>query len=191
MSIRVTDGDPALAEVKTPVMVGGVPVHPLLVTVPIGAFLCALAFDVASVTVEGYVFARGAMWLVVSGLVASFAAAVFGVMDARRRVEPKTSDQRRAGRHVLVNAAAVVTFAANLVVRRSSLDELVDGTPVPALVLTVVGVALLLVAMWLGGALAYDLDRRGVYREQADDVSGAESASADRMAGGDEALEAR
>lgn len=183
MSTRVTDRDPALAEVKTPVMFGGVPVHPLLVTVPIGAFLCALAFDLASVTVEGYVFARGAMWLVVIGLVASFAAAVFGAVDARRRVEPESSDQRRAGRHVLANAAAFLAFAASLVVRRSSLIELVDGTPIPALVLTVIGVILLLVAMWLGGALAYDLDRRGVYREQADDVAHPEPTPADRMAG--------
>ena len=41
----------------------GHPVHPLLVTVPIGAFVATLAFDIASRVVEGRAYGRPAVWL--------------------------------------------------------------------------------------------------------------------------------
>lgn len=47
----------------------GHPIHPILVTVPIGAWIASLVFDVASrVSDDPATFGRGAMWLLVIGI---------------------------------------------------------------------------------------------------------------------------
>lgn len=48
----------------------GHPLHPMLVTVPIGAWVSSLAFDVASLIVDDPGFlARGSVWLIALGVV--------------------------------------------------------------------------------------------------------------------------
>lgn len=150
---------PAPVAVRGPIRLGLAALHPLLVTLPIGAFACTLAFDVASRSAEGYVFARGAMWLSIIGLVGMVLAGAVGMADARRRAHPATPAQRMAARHLLLNAGAFVAFGGALWVRRTSLDDLVSGSPTPAIVLTAVGSLLVLGAAILGGDLATTLDR--------------------------------
>jgi uncharacterized membrane protein len=143
-----------------PLRVGVAALHPLLVTVPIGAFVCALAFDLASVWVEPYVYARGAMWLVIIGLVAALVAGVVGVLDSRRRVRPGSVEGKLATRHLLLNGVALVAFAVGLWIRRTNLDTfLTDGTPVAAVVLSLVGVLFLAASALAGGTVAAALDR--------------------------------
>jgi hypothetical protein len=49
----------------------GHPVHPILVTVPIGAWVASLGFDIAShIADEADVFAKGAFWLIALGVLA-------------------------------------------------------------------------------------------------------------------------
>src|SRR3954471_15680216 len=60
----------------------GHPFHPILVTVPIGAWVASLVFDVVSRTGDdGAVFTKGAWWLIAIGLVGALAAAMFGFLD--------------------------------------------------------------------------------------------------------------
>jgi len=59
----------------------GHPVHPILVTVPIGAWVASLVFDLmAAFGDEPEVFARGAYWLVVIGIVGALLAALAGLL---------------------------------------------------------------------------------------------------------------
>ena len=75
-----------LREAKRPVsrLAGpyGHPFHPILVTVPIGAWVSSLVFDLASrLSGEPVVFAKGAFWLIGLGLVGAAAAAMLGFLD--------------------------------------------------------------------------------------------------------------
>ena len=60
----------------------GHPFHPILVTVPIGAWVASFVFDLASrLSGEPGVFAKGAFWLIGLGLVGAAAAAMLGFLD--------------------------------------------------------------------------------------------------------------
>src|SRR5215207_228693 len=55
----------------------GHPFHPVLVTVPIGAWVASLVFDLAALAAdEEATFAEGAYWLIVLGVVLSVIALV-------------------------------------------------------------------------------------------------------------------
>src|SRR5690348_14830735 len=60
----------------------GHPFHPILVTVPIGAWVSSLVFDVGSRIVDDPGFlTRGSTWLVAIGVLGAVAAALVGFLD--------------------------------------------------------------------------------------------------------------
>ena len=133
----------------------GHPFHPILVTIPIGAWFCALVFDVASKLKDGgdarLVF--GSYWLVGIGLVGAMLAAVFGLMDLSR-LSRGTAALRMGLAHMALNLTTVALFAINLMWRH---DTYYEDTKVRTgqLVLTIAALALLSVSGYLGGKLAY------------------------------------
>lgn len=132
----------------------GHPVHPMIVPVAIGAWVCAVAFDIASKAVEGQAYARPAKWLVAIGIVAAVVAAVFGLIDYRR-IAKGTRAHKVATTHLLVMDVVLILFVVSFFVRHADDGDLVDGTPTLALVLSVVALVGLLIGGWLGGELAY------------------------------------
>jgi uncharacterized membrane protein len=147
-------GESARGPAGAPLRVAGAALHPLLVTVPIGAFVCAVAFDVASHAAEGYVYARGAQWLLIIGLVSAVVAGAVGLADSSRRVRPGSTDRALVSRHLGLNAAALGLFLVSLLLRRADLDSLPSGTPVAALVVAVIALVLLVASALTGGRLA-------------------------------------
>lgn len=132
----------------------GHPFHPILATVPIGAWVASLVFDVISrVGDDGPVFAKGAWWLILIGVAGALAAAVFGFLDLLA-IPGGTPAFRTALTHMALNLVVVTVFVAQLAVRHGDLDDL-DGTAVGPLVASVVGLTLLGVSGWLGGKLSY------------------------------------
>jgi hypothetical protein len=77
----------ALEQAKRPVSAAlagpyGHPWHPILATVPIGAWVASLVFDVGSRVVTGGGFlARGSLWLIAIGVLGALAAALLGFLD--------------------------------------------------------------------------------------------------------------
>ncbi len=130
----------------------GHPFHPVLVTVPIGAWVASLIFDIASrVTEEPGVFAEGAYWLIGIGVVGALAAAVFGLLDLL--TIPRGTRAFTTGlTHMALNLTVVALFVVDFAVRRAQGYESVGNVP---LLLSVVALALLGVSGWLGGKLAY------------------------------------
>src|SRR5437762_8533052 len=60
----------------------GHPFHPILVTVPIGAWVSGLVFDIASRVVDDAGFlAKGSVWLIAIGILGALAAASVGFLD--------------------------------------------------------------------------------------------------------------
>jgi uncharacterized membrane protein len=130
----------------------GHPFHPILVTVPIGAWVASLIFDLAAIARDDPApFAEGAFWLLVIGIVGALLAAVFGVLDLLT-IPQHTRAASTAIAHLALNTAAVVLFAINVLIRQSEGRDTVSGTGVA---LTVLGLLIISVSGWLGGKLSY------------------------------------
>ena len=147
----------------------GHPLHPSVVPVAIGAWVCALVFDVASLAVEGGAYARPAKWLLAIGLAAGVVAAGFGLLDYRRLVKG-TKAHQVATQHLILNVVVLVLLAVSFALRQAAGDDLVDGTPIEAFVPAVIALLLLAASGWLGGELTY---RYGVrVADEADQLKG-------------------
>ena len=137
----------------------GHPIHPMLVTIPIGAFVATLAFDIASVAVEGRAYGRPAVWLSLIGIASGLLASLFGLVDYRRLTKG-TRAHAVATRHMILMDVVLLCFVLGFFVRRADADQYLNGTPTIALVLSVLGVGILLIGGWLGGKLAYSYGSR-------------------------------
>jgi len=131
----------------------GHPLHPLLVHAPIGLFLISLSFDIAWLSGAGEVFARGAFYLLILGVLGALVAAVPGLADYTAiRVDHPA--RRTASRHMLLNLAAVAVFILSVLVRWGDLGG--RGVNIFAFICSAAGVGLILYSGYLGGTLVYD-----------------------------------
>jgi uncharacterized membrane protein len=148
-----------LAQVKeplSPALAGpyGHPWHPLLVTVPIGAWIASLVFDLGSYVVPDAGFlVQGSRWLIALGVLGALAAALVGALDLLA-IPGGTAAARTGLAHMALNLVVVAAYIAGFLWRRGSGA---GATTVGAgpLALSVVAVALLGVAGFLGGRLAF------------------------------------
>jgi uncharacterized membrane protein len=131
----------------------GHPFHPILVTVPIGAWVASIVFDIASRVSDedAEMFAEGAHWLIALGILGALAAAIFGLMDLLT-IPRGTAAYKTGLTHMALNLAVVVIFLVNFLVRKSDGYESVKPLH---LTLTIVALALLGASGWMGGKLAY------------------------------------
>jgi FtsP/CotA-like multicopper oxidase with cupredoxin domain/uncharacterized membrane protein len=139
-----TQGVPSTAAV------GGHPIHPTLVPLPIGLLVGALGADLSAWWTSDPFFARAALWLTAAGVAFAALAALPGLVDFL------TIERARVHRigwvHALGNGAVLLLAAASWLLRL--------GDPVAAvlpwgLALSALTVGLLLVTGWTGGELAY------------------------------------
>lgn len=133
----------------------GHPFHPLLVPLPIGAFISSLIFDILTRTrADGLPYlVDGAFWLIGIGLIGALLAAVAGALDLRA-IPRRTPTFAIARTHLTLNAATAVLFAAGYAWRAGDHVAL-DKTRWGQLALSATAVALLIAAIWLGGTLTY------------------------------------
>jgi uncharacterized membrane protein len=145
---------------RTPASIAGHPIHPMLVTLPIGLWIFSFVCDLF------YVFGSGAaewktvaVYTMTGGIVGALLAAIPGLIDLLSLPpEPK----RTALIHMAINLTVVALFAFNLWLRLSVADP--GRTPIW---LSAIGVALLAISGWLGGKLVY---LGGVAVSAADDT---------------------
>lgn len=141
------------------------PIHPMLVSLPIGLWTASLAYDVAAAAQEGDGRARcrnTAEDMMLAGLAGALAAAVPGIVDYIAVIPPESSAKDRAATHGLLNVGITTLYGLNWLLRRHSPDRWGRwlGTP-----LSVLGIGGLMVSGWLGGTLVYrnqiGVDHRG------------------------------
>lgn len=128
--------------------IAGHPLHPMLVTLPIGLLVATTASDIAGAVTGDRFWARASRWLLRGALASGAAAAAMGATDfftigAARK---PTGIAHAAG-----NATIMGLSAASLLARRG------DRNRIPGLAFALSGISagLLLVTGWLGGELSY------------------------------------
>ena len=138
----------------------GKPLHPPLTDVPVGAYVLAAAFDVAS-AVGGPSASwsqdlfRAASFALIGGAVVSVLAAVTGLWDWWKSTSPGTQARRTANAHAWTMVTVTVLVLVAVAVRTAvAWDE--PATPGPALVLSLVVAVLTFVGGTLGGTLVFD-----------------------------------
>jgi uncharacterized membrane protein len=131
----------------------GHPFHPILVTVPIGAWVSSLVFDIGSRIVGDPGFlTRGSIWLIAIGVLGALAAAMVGFLDLLA-IPTGTPAFRTGLLHMSLNLAITVAYALNFFWRQSI--GTAGAVAVGPLVLSAVSLATLGVSGFLGGKLAY------------------------------------
>ncbi len=137
----------------TSAQVGKHPIHPMLVVLPLGLWVAALAFDIVYAVTSTPIWRSLAFWNIAAGIIGALLAAVPGFVDY---LDLEGRARRIATFHMVLNLGAVAVFALNWYVRMR----------VPAdswwpLALSVIGVVGIMISGWLGGELVY-AERVGV-----------------------------
>lgn len=130
----------------------GGPLHPLVVSIPIGAWVLSFAFDLAAHAAnEELVYARAAFWLIGAGIVGGVAAAATGALDLLA-IPRGTRAWRTGVRHLVLSDVVLALFVVSFLLRR---DDSLQAAGVGVMALSVVALALLAVSAWLGLRLAF------------------------------------
>ena len=160
-SLEVSTGDRSgassvdTAEPST-ASIGGHPLHPMVVPLPIGMLVAAGLSDMLGLATGDRFCARASRWLLRGTLVTAAPAALLGAIDF---FTIPAARQPVGVAHAAGNSTMVGISLASLLLRRRTGDRV----PRAARLLTIVAVALISVTGWLGGELAYR-NRIGVTR---------------------------
>jgi uncharacterized membrane protein len=148
---------------KSKAAIGNHPIHPMLIPIPIGAFVLALIGDLATTATGNIFWYDFAYYCIGIGVISGLLAAVFGLVDYLG-VEMTARARRMATIHMLLNVVAVVLYAVNFFLRRDNAAfQTARWTGVMILeVATLLGLA---VSGWIGGQLAY-IHHVGVVEDQ-------------------------
>lgn len=140
---------------RTKARILGHPIHPMLVTIPIGLFLLSLVFDLIVLGGGPAAFGLSSFWAIAAGVCAGLLAAVFGLIDWLG-IPPRTRAKRIGLWHAGINVVVVGLFVVAWLIRTQTAGR----EPIWfAVAFEIAAVALLLVSGWLGGEL---VDRLGV-----------------------------
>lgn len=127
------------------------PMHPMLVSFPLGLWITSLFFDALGLWWNDPALVAAGFYCLVGGCVGAAIAAIPGVIDLFTVVPPNSSARKRGFLHGGMNVVALLLFAF-IAWRRGSAGEPVDGL---SLLLSSLGVAGILASGWLGATLVY------------------------------------
>lgn len=128
---------------------GSHPIHPMLVTFPIGFFIgTVVCYILYGITGDASFWPRMAVMLMIFGIIGALLAAVFGFVDyATAPMSQPVKDT--ATRHMVLNLAVVVIFLIALWQGWSNYTNPVS------IWLSVLGIIVMAVSGWLGGKLTF------------------------------------
>lgn len=130
----------------------GHPLHPILVLIPMGAWMASLAFDIISrVSTHGSPsLSDAAYWLILAGVIGAVVSALFGLLDLLT-IPRRTRALRVGVAHMVLMLGIVALFFADWYWRHISESYEAAKVHPGQLMLSAVGVVLLLATGWLGG----------------------------------------
>jgi uncharacterized membrane protein len=134
---------------RTPASIAGHPIHPMLITFPVGLLIFSLICDLISLRSANLeTWATVALYTMVGGFVGALAAAIPGVIDFLSLTDSKV--KKIALLHMSMNLVAVTLYAVNIWLRVNGTES--RGTP---LLLSVVAVGILAISAWLGAEMVH------------------------------------
>lgn len=139
---------------KSRAAIGNHPLHPALVTLPIGSFFLTFVADVLYASTKNVFWYDVAHFTLAVGIVTALLAAVPGFIDFFR-VKMSMAGWRLAKWHMGLNLTAVALYAAGWLIRRDHTAAGTDRWPL-AFGLEIVPFLILGSAGWLGGKMSYE-----------------------------------
>src|SRR5207237_6101151 len=129
--------------------IGGHPIHPMLVPLPIGLFVFSFVCDLIFMFGSGNaVWSTVALYTIGGGIIGALLAAVFGLIDL---LSLDASKAKTIGIwHMVINLTVVALFIVSFLLRVGSPAE----SRLPVL-LSLIGVLLLAISGWLGGEMVF------------------------------------
>ena len=139
-----------LRGLSTTAQIGGHPLHPMLIPLPIGLLVATFVCDLVFWNTRDQFWASAAYWALAGAIATAALAAVAGFMDyfGNSRIRAIKDAQH----HMIGNLVAVVLAVVSLVLRANLGSNAI--LPWGLLISTVV-VALILYTGWKGGELSY------------------------------------
>jgi len=132
----------------------GHPIHPMLVTFPLGLLATSVIFDVFYLATRRKKWHETSYYMIPAGIIGGLCAAVFGFLDWQ--AIPGYTRAKMIGLwHGLANVVVTALFTASWLMRKSPRRE----PESPAIALSILGVSLAAITGWMGGEL---VDRLGV-----------------------------
>lgn len=136
--------------VTSTVAIAGHPIHPLLVTFPVGILVAAAGSDLGYWWTRDLFWAQASFWLLGAGLFTAVLAAVTGMMDFLRIERVR---KRSAGwAHMVLNVAVLGLTIINFTLRWNNQAGAVLPT---GLILSILVATLLGLSGWYGAELIY------------------------------------
>ena len=132
---------------RTPANIAKHPIHPMLVTIPIGLWVFSFVCDLIYLSGKAGPWSTVALYTMVGGIIGALLAAVPGLIDL---LSLPSEPRKTAIYHMVINLTVVALYVVNVWLRLSTPDNL-QG-PVW---LSVIAIGLLLVSGWLGGKMVY------------------------------------
>jgi uncharacterized membrane protein len=139
--------------------VAGHPMHPILITLPIGLFVAVLLLDLIFWQTGDQAFATGAFWLLGAGLIAAALAAITGLIDflGDRRIRALGDAWQHAIGNVILVLIQLFSFYQRYRYGASAVVPL-------GLSLSLIAVLIMLFTGWKGGEMVFR-HRVAVYDE--------------------------
>ena len=137
----------------------GHPLHPILITLPIGFFVATLLFDLLFWQTGNQAFATGALWLLGAGLVGAVLAVITGVIDftGDRRIRALSDAWQHAIGNVILVLVQLFSFYQRYRYGAAAVVPM-------GLILSLVAVGIMAFTGWKGGEMVFR-HRVAVYDE--------------------------
>jgi len=137
---------------RTPASIAGHPIHPMLITIPIGLWIFSLVSDVivhvSDVEDVQVLWFTLAYYTMAGGLVGALLAAIPGLIDLLSMERPPI--RKLALTHMAINLTVVALYAVNLWLRTAQPPSANIGFG-----LSVLGVVLLVISGWIGAEMVH------------------------------------
>jgi uncharacterized membrane protein len=134
---------------RTPASIAGHPIHPMIVPIAIGGLVLSFIFDIVCLATGATdPWSSVAYYTMIGGIVGALCAAIFGLVDLISL--PKGYTKNVAYTHMGINLTVVALFIVNAFLRHG------EGTTTGTFILSLIGIALLVVSGWLGGKMVFE-----------------------------------
>ena len=135
---------------RTPANIAGHPIHPMLVTIPIGLWVFSFACDlIAMGSGTPGIWPAIAYYAMIGGVIGALAAALPGLIDLLSLTDPAL--KKTALTHMTINLAVVALYVINIWLRHRDPQNL----SIPFW-LSLLAILMLLVSGWLGGKMVFE-----------------------------------